>query len=114
MRSFVAVLLLATLGATSAGTTVTVQRSNINFRDMHAACPAGSLAGIAFTLGHVRIAEMQDVESDIDSANVNAQVITLTKGEQTAVATADAAKDTVTAKHVTLQSRNRVACVAPD
>lgn len=113
MRSFAVVLLLAALGVTGTPTTVTVQPSNISFRQALAACPARALAAISLTLGHVRISEAPGVDSDIDSTNVNAQLITLSDSRQ-ATATVDAAKNTVTAQHVTLVSGRRVACVAPD
>jgi hypothetical protein len=80
-----------------------------------AACPAGTLAAISLTLGHVRISEAPGVESDVDDENVNAQVITLAGDNgKRAIATVDAAKNTVTAQHVTLASRNRAACIAPE
>ena len=113
IRPLAAVLLFAALGATG-GATVTVQPSNISFRSALAACPAGTLAGISLTLGHVRISEAAGVDSDIDDANSNAQTITLSSGSKAATVTVNAAKNTVMAKHVTAASRSRVACVAPD
>ena len=114
MRPIAAALLLVALGAAPAATTVRVQPSNISFRDSIAACPAGTLAAISLTMGHVRISEAEGADSDIDAANVNAQTVTLSKGSSTATATVNASKNTVSAKHVTLASRNRAACVAPD
>lgn len=114
MRSFAAGLLLVTLGAAAASTTVTVQPSSISFKDALAACPAGTLAAISLTLGHVRISEGAGVTSDVDDANPNAQSITLSQGSLTASVTVNASKNTVTAKHVTAASRRRVACVSPD
>lgn len=115
MRSFAVVLLLAALGVAGTPTSVTVQPSNISFRQALAACPAGTLAGISLTLGHVRISEAPGVDSDVDDTNVNAQLISLTgASSKQATATVDAAKNTVAAQHVTLASRRRVACVAPD
>ncbi len=114
MRSFAVVLVLAALGATGTPTSVTVQPSNISFKQALAACPAGTLGAISLTLGHVRVSEAPGVDSDIDSTNVNAQLITLSSDTQRATATVDAAKNTVAALHVTLASRRRVACVAPD
>lgn len=114
MRSLAVVLLLAALGVAGTPTSVTVQPSNISFRQALAACPAGTLAGISLTLGHVRISEAPGVESDIDDTNVNAQLVSLSGDNKQATATVDAAKNTVTAQHVTLASRRRVACVAPE
>jgi hypothetical protein len=106
--------LVAALGATSASTSVTVVPSSIGFKQALAACPSGTLAAISLTLGHVRVAEGAGVDSDIDSANPNAQSLMLTNGSKSATAMVDAAKNVVTAKHVTLASGKRVACVAPD
>ncbi len=114
MRSFAVVLLLAALGATGSPQTVTVGPSNIGFADALAACPDGTLGSISLSQGHVRVHQAMGVDTDIDDANVNAQTITFSKGSKGAAATVDAAKNTVTAKHVTLASRRRVACVAPD
>jgi hypothetical protein len=112
-RPLASLLLFVVLGATGS-TTVTVQPSNISFRSMHAACPEGTLAGISLSLGHVRVAEGAGVESDVDDANTRAQTITLTSGSKTATATVNAHENTVSAKHVTLASARRVACVAAD
>jgi hypothetical protein len=114
MRSFAVVLLLATLGAAAASSTVTVQPSNISFKDSLAACPAGTLAAISLSLGHVRISEGAGVTSDIDDSNPNAQSITLSEGSRTASVTVNASKNAVTAKHVALASRGRAACVSAD
>jgi hypothetical protein len=113
MRPLSSLLLFAALGAAS-GSSVTVQPSNISFKAALAACPAGTLAGISLSLGHVRISEAAAVDSDIDDANPSAQVITLTSGSKTATATVNAHQNTVSAKHVTAASAKRVACVAPD
>lgn len=101
-------------GAAGGTTSVTVQPSNISFRAMHAACPPGTLAAIALSLGHVRIAESPGVDADVDDANTRAQVVTLTSGSKTATATVNAHENMVSAKHVTLASSRRVACVAAD
>ncbi|MGC1381781.1 MAG: hypothetical protein WA814_12250 [Candidatus Baltobacteraceae bacterium] len=114
MRSFAVVLLLAVLGATGSPQTVTVGPSNIGFVEALAACPAGTLGSITLSLGHVRVHGATGVDTDIDDANVSAQTVSLSKGSASATATVNAAKNTVTAKHVTLASRRRVACVAPD
>lgn len=114
MRSFAVVVLLAALGATGEPVTVTVGPSNIGFEQALAACPAGTLGSISLSLGHVRVHGAPGVNTDIDDANVNAQSVVLSKGSQSATATVNASKNTVTAKHVTLASRRRVACVAPD
>ncbi|MBV9334076.1 MAG: hypothetical protein JO146_08705 [Candidatus Eremiobacteraeota bacterium] len=113
MRPLAAASVLIALGATAAPPTVTVSPSNISFRSALEAC-SGSLAGISLSLGHVRVAEAQGVDTDVDDANPSAQTITLTSGSKMATVTVNAHKSTVTAKHVTLASRNRVACVAPD
>jgi hypothetical protein len=114
IKPFAAVLLVVALGAAGAPATVAVQPSSIGFKSALAACPSGTLASISLTLGHVRVAEAPGVESDIDDANPSAQTLTLTSGSAAATATVNAAKNTVTAKHVTLASGKRVACVAPD
>jgi hypothetical protein len=114
-RPLTAVLLVVALGAAAGSpASVTVQPSSIGFKSALAACPSGTLAAISLTLGHVRVAEAPAVDSDIDDANPNAQTITLTGSGKTATATVNAAKNTVAAKHVTLSSGKRVACVAPD
>jgi hypothetical protein len=113
-KSLAALIVLGALGVAGATTTVTVQPSSIGFKDALAACPMGALAAISLTLGHVRVAEGPSVESDIDSGNPNAQILTLVSGTKSATATVSAAKHTVSAKHVALASAKRVACVAPD
>ncbi|HEY6326282.1 MAG TPA: hypothetical protein VIW73_07205 [Candidatus Cybelea sp.] len=114
MRFFALLILVGAVGAAGAPTTVTVQPSNISFKQALAACPPGTLAGISLTLGHVRVAEATGVDTDIDSANPNAQTVTLISASHEATATVNASKNTVSAKHVTLASAKRVACVAPD
>lgn len=114
IKPLATVLLVAALGAAGGSTGVTVQPSNISFRSALAACPSGTLAGISLALGHVRVAEAAGVDTDIDDANPTAQMVTLTSGGKTATATVNAHTNTVSAKHVTLASRQRVACVAPD
>jgi len=113
-RPFALVLLAAALGVAGATTSVTVQPSSIGFKDALSACPAGTLGAISLALGHLRVAEGSGVESDIDSANPNAQIVTLVSGTKSATATVNASKHTVSAKHVALASAKRVACVAPD
>jgi hypothetical protein len=113
-RFFAAALLLMALGASAAPATVTVQPSSIGFKEALAACPAGTLGSISIALGHVRVSEAAGVDSDIDSANPNAQTVTLSNGSKSATATVNASKHTVSAGHVTLASGKRVACVAPD
>ncbi len=107
-------LLVVALGAAGSSSHVTVNPSSIGFKDALAACPSGTLASISLTLGHVRVAEASGVDSDIDDANPAAQTITLTSGTKSATATVNAHANTVAAKHVTLASGKRVACVAPD
>jgi hypothetical protein len=114
MRPLAAVLLVAVLGAAGSPSTVTVQPSNISFRSALGSCPSGTLAAISLTLGHVRVSEAEGVDSDIDDANPSAQTVTLSMGSKSATALVNAHANTVTAKHVTLQSAHRVACVAPD
>lgn len=113
MRPFAVALLLATLGAAGTGSTVTVTPSSLTFKEALQACPQGTLAAITLTLGHLRIAEAAGVDSDVDDANPNAQSIALAKGSLSGTATVNASKNTVTARHVSLASRRRVACVAP-
>lgn len=113
IKPFVLLSLVAALGAgMSSG--VTVQPSSIGFKQALAACPAGTLAAISLTLGHLRVAEGPGVDSDIDDANPNSQTVALSNGSNNATATVNASKNTVAAKHVTLASGRRVACVAPD
>jgi hypothetical protein len=107
-------LLVAVLGAMGGSSSVKVQSSSIGFKDALAACSSGSLAAISLTLGHVRVAEAPGVATDVDDANPAAQTITLTSGSKSATATVNAHANTVLAKHVTLASGKRVACVAPD
>jgi hypothetical protein len=114
MRRFAVVLLLAALGATGASSSVTVQTSSIGFKQALAACPSGTLGAISFTLNHLRVAEAAGVASDIDSSNVNAQTVMFSTDGHSATVFANAVKRTVSAKHVTLASSKRVACVAPD
>jgi hypothetical protein len=114
MRSLAILSLFVALGATGAAQTVTVAPSSIGFKEALAACPAGTLAAVSLTLGHLRVAESANVDSDIDAANVSAQSLTLTSGSRSATATVNGNKNTVSAKHVTLSARSRVACVAPD
>jgi hypothetical protein len=114
MRFLALLILVGAVGAAGPSTSVTVQPSSIGFEHALAACPGGTLAAISLTLGHVRVAEAAGVNTDIDSANPNAQTVTLTGGGRTATATVNASKNIVSAKHVTLASAKRVACVAAD
>lgn len=114
MRSLAIALLFVALGAAGASSSVTVRPSSIGFKQALAACPAGTLASISLTLGHVRIAEGAGVASDVDDANPNAQTVMLSGSAGSATAVVNASKNSVAAKHVTLASRGRVACVAPD
>jgi hypothetical protein len=108
------IFLIAALGAAGAASSVTVHPSSIGFKQALAACPAGTLGAISLTLSHLRVAEGAGVDSDIDSANPNAQKVTLSNGSQSATALVNASENTVAAKHVSLASGKRVACVAPD
>lgn len=114
LKSLTLAALVALLGAAAAPSSVTVQPSSIGFKQAMAACPAGTLGAISLTLGHVRVAEGPGVSSDIDDANPSAQTVTLSSSGASATATVNASKNTVSAKHVTLASGRRVACVAPD
>jgi hypothetical protein len=113
-KPLAAAALFVALAAATGSQSVTVQPSSIGFKDALAACPAGTLGAISLTLGHVRVAEAAGVDSDIDDAAPNDQTVSLTSGGKSAMATVNAAKKTVAAKHVTLASQKRVACVAPD
>ena len=113
MRIVAVLSLLAALGASGTPSSVTVAPSSTSFKQAMDACP-GALAGISFTLGHVRIAEQAGVDSDIDSSDPTAQAITLTaSGGGSAAVTVNAQTHTVSAKNVKL-SGNNVACVSPD
>ena len=114
LKPFALLALLAALGASGSSASVTITPSSIGFKEALAACPAGSLAAISITLGHVRVAEAPGVDSDIDATNPNAQTVGLSSSGKSATASVNAAKHTVAAKHVTLASGKRVACVAPD
>ncbi len=114
MRLFAVPLLFLALGVMAAPAGVTVQPSSIGFKQALASCPSGTLGAISLTLGHVRVAEGPGVDSDIDDANPSAQTIMFSSGSKGATATVNATKNTVSAKHVTLASGKRVACVTPD
>jgi|SRR5579883_210306 len=114
LKPFALLALLAALGASGSPASVTVTPSSIGFKEALAACPAGTLAAISITLGHMRVSEAPGVNSDVDDANPNAQTIALSSSGKSATANVNAAKHTVAAKHVTLASGKRVACVAPD
>lgn len=114
MKALVMLSAIVALGASGGAQTVTVQPSSIGFKDALAACPSGTLGAISLTLGHVRIAESAGVASDIDESGGSAQSVTFTSGGGSAKAVVDASKKTVSAKHVTLASAKRVACVAAD
>ena len=114
MKSFSVLAVVALLGAAGSPTNVTVAPSSIGFKQALAACPAGTLGAISLTLGHVRVAEAAGVQSDIDDANAGAQTIALSGSAGSASVKVDAVKNAVSAKHVTLESDKRVACIAPD
>lgn len=113
MRIVAVLSLLAALGASAAPVSVTVAPSNTSFKEAMAACP-GAMAGISFTLGHLRVAEQAGVDSDLDDADPTAQTLTLTAADGgTASVKIDAKTRTVIAKNVKL-SGTSVACVSPD
>jgi len=114
MRSFAIVLFFVALGAAGACSSVTVQPSNVSFKQALAACEPGTLGAITLSLGHVRITERPGVASDIDDANPNAQTVGLASQAGSATVVVNASKNTVSGKHITLASRNRVACIWPD
>jgi hypothetical protein len=114
MKSFSVLAVVALLGAAGSPASVTVAPSSIGFKQALEACPAGTLGAITLTLGHVRVAEAAGVQSDIDDANPSAQTISLSGSAGSASVKVDAAKNAVSAKHVTLESGKRVACIAPD
>jgi hypothetical protein len=113
IRPFAIIALFAALGA-AGSSSVTVQPSSVGFKDALAACASGTLGAISLALGHVRVAEAPGVDSDVDAQSPSAQLVSLTSGSKSATATVNALKNTVGAKHVTLASHGRVACVAPD
>jgi hypothetical protein len=113
-RSIVVALLFSTLGAAGATTTVTIHPSSIGFKQALAACPSGTLGSISLSLGHLRVSEAPGVDVDIDAGNPSAQQVLFSIGSKNALATVNAYKNTIAAKHVTVASANRVACVAPD
>jgi hypothetical protein len=116
MKILASILLAAaTVATASAGTmpTVIVQASNVSFKDSMAACP-GALAGISFTLGHLRVAEHAGVVSDLDDANPSAQVLMLQDANgASATVNVNAKMRAVSAKNVKLGNKN-VACVSAD
>jgi spore maturation protein SpmA len=108
-------LAAATVATAVAGTmpSVTVQASNVSFKDAMAACP-GALAGISFSLNHLRVSEQAGVVSDLDDANPMAQVLMLQDAKgASATVTVNAKAHTVSAKNVKLGNKN-VACVSAD
>jgi len=115
MKVLAAILLAVASVATAASGTpsVTVQGSNVSFKDAMAKCP-GALAGISFSLGHVRVAEQPGVMSDLDDASPTAQVLTLqsTSGGSATV-TINAHTRTVSSKNVKLAGAS-VACISAD
>jgi hypothetical protein len=116
MKALAPILLAAATVATAAASTmpsVTVQASNVSFKDAMAACP-GALAGISFTLNHLRVAEHAGVVSDLDDANPMAQVLMLQDANgASATVNVNARAHTVSAKNVKLGNKN-VACVSAD
>jgi hypothetical protein len=115
MKILASIVLAAATVATAAASTpssVKVQGSNVSFKYALNACP-GALAGISFSLHHVRIAEQAGVSSDLDDANPASQVLTLTGSTGSAVVTIDAQALTVSAKNVKLAGKT-VACISPD
>jgi hypothetical protein len=116
MKAFASILLAAATVATASAatpTSVTVQASNMSFKDAMNACP-GALAGISFTLNHLRVAEHAGVVSDLDDANPTAQVLTLQDANGgSATVKVNAVAHTVGAKNVKL-ANGSVACVSPD
>jgi hypothetical protein len=116
MKVLASILLAAATVATAAASTtptVTVQASNMSFKDAMAACP-GALAGISFTLNHLRVAEQPGVLSDVDDENPAAQVLVLQNASgASATVKVNAKAHTVSAKNVKLGNKS-VACVSPD
>jgi hypothetical protein len=116
MKVLASILLAAATVATAAASTtpsVTVQPSNVSFKDAMAACP-GALAGISFALNHLRVAEQAGVVSDLDDANPTAQVLMLADAKgASATVNVNAKTHTVSAKNVKLGNKN-VACVSAD
>jgi hypothetical protein len=116
MKVLAAILLAAATGATAAASTapsVTVAASNLSFKQAMAACP-GALAGITFTLNHVRVAEQPGVLSDLDNASATDQLLVLQNAAgATATVHVDSVAHTVSGKNVKLSGKN-VACVSPD
>jgi hypothetical protein len=116
MKALASILLVAATVATASAATpasVTVQASGVSFKDAMAACP-GALAGISFTLYHLRVAEQAGVLADLDDASPTAQVLVL-QGANGASATVkiNAQAHTVSAKNVKLANKT-VACVSAD
>lgn len=112
MRIMAAVTFMAALGATGSATTVTVAPSSIGFKQAMAACP-GALAAVSFTLGHVRIAELPGVSSDLDDTVPTAQTIALTSASGNANVTVNAKTRQVSANNVKLSGKT-VACIGHD
>jgi hypothetical protein len=116
MKALASILLAAATVATASAatpTSVTVQASNVSFKDAMAACP-GALAGISFALNHLRVAEHAGVVSDLDEDTVTAQVLTLQDANgASATVKINAVAHTVSAKNVKLAGKN-VVCVSAD
>jgi hypothetical protein len=99
--------------ANAASTSVTVAPSQLSYKQAMAACP-GTLAGVTFTLNHLRVAELPGVTTDLDATDPAAQTLTLTNaGGDSATVTVNAKAHTVAGKNVKLSGK-AVACVSPD
>jgi hypothetical protein len=109
---FAILLTAAYAGATPA---VTVRESRLTFNQALAACP-GALGTVTFTLGHTRIASQPGVQDETDTTSPGLDEVTFLRDsdKKSARILTNGHDRTVNAKHVTLASNDRVACVAPD
>lgn len=111
MRTLAALALVAALGA-AAPTTVTVVPTNLTFKQLRAAC-AGSLAGLSFSLGHLRVADQSGVTADLNDTGNGMTTLVLTGSKGSATVKANAHANTIAAKNVKLSGKS-VACVSAD
>ena len=102
------------LAATGAEQSVTIHSSNVSFSQAMSACP-NALAGVSIALGHVRVAALAGVDSDIAESANGIETVTLTgAGGKSATVVVNGHANTVSAKNVTTARRSSVACIAPD
>jgi hypothetical protein len=115
MKVVAAIALVAALGATPSASPVTLHATNMTFKEAITTC-AGALGSVTFSLGHTRLQAADGVNTDEDETSPGAGSVTFTNASngKSATATINAAKRSVSAKHLTVKGNNSVACVYPD